>query len=231
MSFGWAVILLSALVWRSALYLYTENIVVCVYFSVSLRHHGAMIFFYVPSLMDQLKKRCRYMEDKPPASVIQQLLVQNEALKSRVSELEGTGNASKQNKSIPVNAEGAVSKRAAVRQREAAANAEISQLKLELAIIRAEGCPGYLARERKREDGSPILPKRALTLAGYWNVMSNDILKVTPLLVAAVEAKGVSVMRRDGMHLCFFGKDRRVVIESVLEIMLQMFPQYQRRRD
>ena len=124
-----------------------------------------------------------------------------------------------------------VSKRAAARQREASANAEISRLKLELAILRAEGCPGYLARERKREEGSPILPKRALTLAGYWNVLSNDILAVTPLLVAAVEAKGGSVLRRDGMHLCFHSKNRQMVIETVLEIMPQMFPHYRRRRD
>ena len=124
-----------------------------------------------------------------------------------------------------------ISKRAAARQREAAANAEISRLKLELAILRAEGCPGYLARERKREEGSPILPKRALTLAGYWNVLSNDILAVTPPLVAAVEAKGGSILRREGMHLCFHAKDRQLVMEAVLEIMPVMFPHYRRRVD
>ena len=124
-----------------------------------------------------------------------------------------------------------ISKRAVARQREAAANAEISRLKLELAILRAEGCPGYLARERKREEGSPILPKRALTLAGYWNVLSNDILAVTPSLVAAVESKGGSILRRDGMHLCFQAKDRQIVIAAVLELMPIMFPQYRRRTD
>jgi hypothetical protein len=123
----------------------------------------------------------------------------------------------------------AISKRAATKQREAAANAEISRLKLELAILRAEGCPGYLAQERKREAGSPILPKRALTLAGYWNVLSNDILAVTPALVAAVEAKGGSVLRREGMHLCFHAKDRHIVMEAALELMPSMFPHYRRR--
>ena len=182
-------------------------------------------------MLGGLKKKC-CMEESSPSTVIQKLLAQNETLKVRVSELKGKSNALRQgNSGSSVLMEGSVSKRAAARQREAAANAEISRLKLELAILRAEGCPGYLARERKREEGSPILPKRALTLAGYWNVLSNDILKVTPLLIAAVESKGGSVIRRDGMHLCFHGKDRHMVMESVLEIMPSMFPQYRRRRE
>ena len=137
----------------------------------------------------------------------------------------------KQKRATDTSALEGISKRAAAKQREAAANAEISRLKLELAILRAEGCPGYLARERKREEGSPILPKRALTLAGYWNVLSNDILAITPPLVAAVEAKGGSVLRREGMHLCFHAKDRQIVIEAVLDIMPAMFPHYRRRVD
>jgi hypothetical protein len=124
-----------------------------------------------------------------------------------------------------------VNKRTEYRQREAAANAEISRLRMELAILRAEGCPGYLARERQREEGSPILPKRALTLAGYWNVLSNDVLAVTPALVAAVEAKGGCVLKRQGMHLCFHGRDKALVIETVLEVMPQALPQYRRRID
>ena len=174
------------------------------------------------------------MEESSPSNVIHRLLAQNEALKVRVSELESKGNVLKPKSSVGVSSiqsEVCVSKRAAARQREAAANTEISRLKLELAILRAEGCPGHLAMERKREEGSPILPKRALTLSGYWNVLSNDVLKVTPLLIAAVEAKGGSVIRRNGMHLCFHGRDRRMVMESVLEIMPLKFPQYRRRRE
>jgi hypothetical protein len=160
---------------------------------------------------------------------VQQLIAHNGTLKLRISELERRWDARKRARdSIPADG---VSKRAAARQREAAANAEISRLKMELATLRAEGCPGYLARERKREEGSPILPKRALTLAGYWNVLSNDILTVTPLLVAAVEAKGGAVVKREGKHLCFHGKDRQLVMEAVLDIMPQRFPHYQRRRD
>jgi len=35
----------------------------------------------------------------------------------------------------------------------------------------------------------PILPKRALSLAGYWNIMPNDLLAVTPALIEAIEAE------------------------------------------
>jgi hypothetical protein len=124
-----------------------------------------------------------------------------------------------------------VSKRTAARQREAAANAEIARLKAELATLRAEGCPGHLAQERKREEGCAILPRRALSLAGFWNVAPNDLLAVTPALVAAVEARGGTAIRREGMQVCFRGKERRLVVESALEVMAQKLPQYQRRRD
>jgi hypothetical protein len=110
----------------------------------------------------------------------QRLVAQNESLKLRVAELEGRREAKRRESLL----DGSMSRRAASRQREAAASAEISRLKSELATLRAEGCQGYLALERKREEGSPILPKRALTLAGYWNVLSNDILAITPLLIA-----------------------------------------------
>jgi hypothetical protein len=168
------------------------------------------------------------MEGNEATTPLQRLMAQNESLRLRVAELEGRREAKRRE---PLPPDGLISKRAAARQREAAANAEISRLKSELATLRAEGCPGYLALERKREEGSPILPKRALTLAGYWNVLSNDILAITPLLIAAVEAKGGSVLRREGKHLCFHSKDRRLVMEAVVDIMPRMFPQYRRRRD
>lgn len=123
-------------------------------------------------------------------------------------------------------------KKTGSRQREIeAANAEIKRLKLELEALRAEGCVGSMERERKRAEGAPILPKRALTLAGYWNVLSNDILYITPLLVALVENKGRTVLRRSGMHVCFYAKDKQLVVESVIKLMQQHLPQYRRRLD
>jgi hypothetical protein len=124
-----------------------------------------------------------------------------------------------------------VSRRTAARQREAAANAEIGRLKAELATLRAEGCSGYLAKERKREEGFPILPKRALSLAGYWNILPNDLLAITPALATAVESRGGTVIRREGMQLCFRGKERGLVVDAVLEIMPLKLPQYRRREE
>ena len=127
--------------------------------------------------------------------------------------------------------EDGVSKKTAARRREAVAQAEICRLRLELANLRAEGCPGFTAQQRKRDESLPILPKRALSLAGYWNVLANDILTITPALVAAMETNGASILRREGKHLCFYGKDRLLVIQVVMELMPQLLPHYQRRDD
>ena len=123
-----------------------------------------------------------------------------------------------------------ISRRAAARQREEAANAEISRLRAELGTLRAEGCPGHLAQERRREEGPLLLPRRALTLAGFWNVLPNDLLEVTPALIAAVEARGGTVLRRDGMQTCFRIKERKLVTRAVCEVMAARLPQYHRRK-
>ena len=47
----------------------------------------------------------------------------------------------------------AISKRAATKQREAAANAEISRLKLELAILRGRGVPWILGTGAETRGG------------------------------------------------------------------------------
>lgn len=177
------------------------------------------------------------------ATAPRDIVQRNIFLEKRVNELESKLARSKKQKlskpaagapTPPREEEGVgrgVSKRTAARQREAAANAEIGRLKAELATLRAEGCPGHLAQERMREEGCPILPRRALSLAGFWNVAPNDLLAVTPALVAAVEAKGGTAVRREGLQTCFRGKERRIVVEAALEVMAQKLPQYQRRRE
>ena len=172
----------------------------------------------------------------PSSDSAQPPVNQNAVLEARVTELEDKlTNHGKKRKSTALS-NGAplvdgVSKRLAATQREMAANAEISRLKLELATLKAEGCPGYLAQERKRAAGCSILPKRALSLAGYWNVLPNDLLNITPALIASVEAKGGTVLRREGLQTCFRGKERRLVVEAVLEIMPLQLPHYQRREE
>ena len=172
--------------------------------------------------------------DTPTSEVVQRLSTRNADPEARLLELEGRQNTMKRRKRDggavkPPTGEAVVSKRVAARQREAAANAEISRLKQELATLKAEGCSGYLAQEKAREGGGSILPRRALTLSGFWNVLPNDLLEVTPILIEAVKAKGGSVIRREGLQTCFRGNDRRLVVEAVLEVMALRFPQYQRR--
>jgi hypothetical protein len=167
--------------------------------------------------------------DSPTASseLVQQLTTRNAFLEARILELEGRPGR-KRKRDGDAKPAVVVGKRAAVRQHETAANAEISRLKQELAALKAGGC---LAQERRREGGGSILPRRALTLAGFWNVLPNDLLEVTPALIEAVEAKGGSVVRREGLQTCFRGKEQRLVVDAVLEVMALRLPQYQRRAE
>ena len=77
----------------------------------------------------------------------------------------------------------------------------------------------------------PILPKRALSLAGYWNIMPNDLLAVTPALIEAIEQRGGTVIRREGMHVCFSLKEQALVTSVVLEVMERLMPHYKRREE
>ena len=121
--------------------------------------------------------------DAPCAELVQRLAARNAALESRLLDMiQKKKKKKKDEKKVeskpkrkptdappppPIDSGAApVSKRTAARQREAAANAEIARLKHELVTLRAEGCLGFLAQERKREEGCSILPKRALSLAG-----------------------------------------------------------------
>jgi hypothetical protein len=192
-----------------------------------------MCGFFVFPLTHRAKKKAM-VGDTPTSEVVQRLSTRNADPEARLLELEGRQNTMKRRKRDggavkPPTGEAVVSKRVAARQREAAANAEISRLKQELATLKAEGCSGYLAQEKAREGGGSILPRRALTLSGFWNVLPNDLLEVTPILIEAVKAKGGSVIRREGLQTCFRGNDRRLVVEAVLEVMALRFPQYQRR--
>lgn len=77
----------------------------------------------------------------------------------------------------------------------------------------------------------PILPKRVLSLAGYWNIMPNDLLAVTPALIEAIEERGGTVIRREGMHVCLSSKERALVTSVAIEVMDRMMPHYKRREE
>ena len=74
-----------------------------------------------------------------------------------------------------------------------------------------------------------VLPKRVLSLAGFWNLAPNDLLTVTPALVRAVEQRGGKVVRRDGVQVCFETHERALLIEAAIEAMTECLPTHRRR--
>lgn len=111
-----------------------------------------------------------------------------------------------------------------------AANAEIARLRGENEAL--------LKQRRSTETtndppptASVLLPKRVLSLAGYWNLSPNDLLLITPILVNSVQARGGTVVRRDGMHVCFSKHERELLVEAAIQAMAETLPQYQRRLD
>jgi hypothetical protein len=105
-----------------------------------------------------------------------------------------------------------------------AANAEISRLKEELAMRKQD-------LTQQTAAVAYILPKRALSLAGFWNLSPNDLLCATPALIQAVERIGGTVIRRDGMQACFSSQDRALLVDAAVEIMAAQLPQYSRRME
>lgn len=101
-----------------------------------------------------------------------------------------------------------------------AAHNEISRLKEEL----------WKKEQKSPQPATPtggIPPKRAMSLAGYWNLLPNDLLSATPLLIQAVEKLGGTVLRREGMQPCF--SQSAVLVDAVVDTMTMHFPQYARR--
>jgi hypothetical protein len=107
-----------------------------------------------------------------------------------------------------------------------AANAEIARLR---------GENEALLKQRRAAEAPPVasvlLPKRVLSLAGYWNLSPNDLLRITPVLVDTVQQRGGSVVRRDGMQVCFANHESALLVEAAVHAMTETLPQYQRRLD
>jgi hypothetical protein len=107
-----------------------------------------------------------------------------------------------------------------------AANAEICCLRTEIDILQKEK---HQADQSNPAPASTLLPKRILSLAGFWNLAPNDLLSITPALVQSVEQRGGTVVRRDGMQVCFAAHERALLIEAAMATMADGLPQYQRR--
>ena len=107
-----------------------------------------------------------------------------------------------------------------------AANLEITRLKEEIDDLKSQ----KEAARCQDEDHELILPKSALSLAGYWNLQPNELLKVTPALIQSVEERGGGIVRREGMHVCFLSKDRDILQAAAEEVMGAILPDFARKR-
>ena len=107
-----------------------------------------------------------------------------------------------------------------------AAHAEIGRLRGELERLQKQK-----AETQPPAPVSTVLPKRVLSLAGFWNLAPNDLLSVTPALVQSVEQRGGAVVRRDGVQVCFEAHGRDLLIEAAVATMAEHLPQYKRRTE
>lgn len=80
-----------------------------------------------------------------------------------------------------------------------------------------------------RPSDMPIAVKKALNLAGYWNVHPNDVVIITPKLAAEFEREtGICPTRRNGTSVCFPQAHRSRVIDMVVRVMPVWLPKYRR---
>jgi hypothetical protein len=110
---------------------------------------------------------------------------------------------------------------------------KLSAAHAEICRLRAEN--DALQKQKQQNEPQPpppastFLPKRVLSLAGFWNLAPNDLLSITPALVQSVEQRGGTVVRRDGMQVCFAAHERALLIEAAVATMAEGLPQYHRR--
>ena len=87
----------------------------------------------------------------------------------------------------------------------------------------------YPPKNNSKVDNIPIVPRRALTLAGFWNLAPNDILSITPHLVTRFEGvSGSKAIQHANLQVCFPAKDKAVLIRVVVEVMAERLPNYTR---
>jgi regulator of replication initiation timing len=75
----------------------------------------------------------------------------------------------------------------------------------------------------------PIVVKKALNLAGYWNVHPNDVLILTPKLAQEFEREtSISPIHKNGISVCFPADERERVVDMVARLMPELLPKYRR---
>lgn len=107
---------------------------------------------------------------------------------------------------------------------------EIARLREELESLRTSVSATVLSQQQADSaDSGPIVPRRALKIAGFWGVSHNDILLITPHLIEKFEhITGSKAIRRKDLQVCFPAKDQQVLIDVVLKVMAEHLPQYAR---
>ena len=99
--------------------------------------------------------------------------------------------------------------------------------------LRAEVAALHLRLERVtggvRLPEMPIAVKKALNLAGYWNVHPNDVLVIAPVLAEEFEREtSICPLQHNGTSVCFPSPERDRVIRLVARLMPQVLPKYRR---
>jgi len=169
----------------------------------------------------------RFTDPPPPSSstLLLQALSHNAVLQARVAELEcklarGSG-AIGPPPPLPKCPEQAI---AFLHERRAEAIDALSELKYNQKKRKIEMThESPKQAEAKIHAGEElILPRRALSMAGYWNVDHNELLRITAALVDAVELRGGTVISRvQGKSVCFRASERDIVLAAVNDVMSQ----------
>jgi hypothetical protein len=104
---------------------------------------------------------------------------------------------------------------------------ENQRLRDEVGSLRSQ-----LARretQQLRAEAPPIVVKKALNLAGFWNVHPNDVLMLTPRLVEEFEREtGICPIHGAGVPVCFPAAERERLVDILARLMPRELPKYRR---
>ena len=102
--------------------------------------------------------------------------------------------------------------------------AENKRLRAEVKTLR-----NRIEHAAMRPSDIPIAVKKALNMAGYWNVHPNDVLRITPRLAEEFEREtSICPVQNDGVSVCFPLPERERVVSMVARLMPELLPKYRR---
>jgi hypothetical protein len=102
--------------------------------------------------------------------------------------------------------------------------AENKRLKAEVESLRKR-----IESATTRPSEIPIAVKKALNMAGYWNVHPNDVLLLTPRLAEEFERETkICPVQHDGVSVFFPPPERDRVVSMVARLMPELLPKYRR---